>query len=169
MRGPSCEFTGPWLQDAETWEVTAVRANLTVVLVKYLKLNLSESSVKFSVSHVLLVTNRHSLWLASSLSLSRANLVDRLLILVINLEWPGAGCTILTLVTGVVHLFRVHKRHVRWEDTSQRHNASNRKNWILENLKIVDFGTKPVILKYCRCTTYCKHLTTAGEITQQES
>jgi len=24
-------------------------------------------------------------------------------------------------------------------------------------------------LKYCRCTNYCKHLATAGEITQQES
>jgi len=45
--------------------------------------------------------------------------------------------------------------------------SSNRKNWRLE--KIGDSGTKPVILKYCWCTTYCKHLTTAGTITQQES
>jgi len=45
--------------------------------------------------------------------------------------------------------------------------TSNRKNWRLE--KIGDSGTKPVILKYCNCTKYCKHLATAGEITQQES
>jgi len=42
---------------------------------------------------------------------------------------------------------------------------NNRKNWRLEQIR--DSGTKPVILKYCRCTTYCKQLATAGDITQQ--
>jgi len=35
--------------------------------------------------------------------------------------------------------------------------------------KIENSGTKPVILKNYRCTTYCQHLATSGEITQQES
>ena len=48
-----------------------------------------------------------------------------------------------------------------------RNDPSNRKIWRLE--KIGDSGTNPVILKYYRCTTYCKHLATAGKITQQES
>jgi len=39
-------------------------------------------------------------------------------------------------------------------------------NWRLE--KNGDSGTKTFILKYCRCTTYCKHLATAGEMTQQK-
>jgi len=38
----------------------------------------------------------------------------------------------------------------------------------LETGKIGDSGTKPVILKYCNCTKFCKHLATAGEIMQQE-
>ena len=46
-------------------------------------------------------------------------------------------------------------------------DTSNRKIWKLK--KIGDSGTKPVILKYRRCTNYCKHIATAGEITQQES
>jgi len=44
--------------------------------------------------------------------------------------------------------------------------TSNRKNWRLE--RIGDSGTKPVISKYCLCMTYCMHLATAEEITQQE-
>ena len=44
-----------------------------------------------------------------------------------------------------------------------KHRSNNRKNWRLE--KIGDSGTKSVILKYCRCTTYCKYLATTGEIT----
>ena len=70
---------------------------------------------------------------------------------------------------------REGQRQVRERETEKgpvrvritRDEPSNRKNWRLE--KIGDSGTKPVILKYWRCTTYCKHLATTGEITQQES
>jgi len=69
----------------------------------------------------------------------------------------------------LVLVFGLLCRHTASESitSSDTHTTSNRKNWRLE--QIGDSGTKPVILKYCRCTTYCKHLAIAGEITQQES
>jgi len=97
-----------------------------------------------------------------------------------SVERLAMGSLVMCLVSGcwifpqrsVVNLAKFQQSAAEFNSSTSARGflvptSSNRKNWRLG--KIGGSGTKPVILKYCLCMTYCKHLATVGEITQQES